>query len=373
MKKKIHIALVGGQTMPIFLGIKESSPDEVLLVHSKKSQSEAKHIKELCSEKCQLLEFPPVDYEAIKISVESLLDRLTDDEITINLSGGTKPWALLFALQTQRMENVTLLYIDQNGICYDYTQQKKWRSKGLSMKEIMLYNGQPAERHTLLDDYTEDDFKAMRAIKAIRQYNFKEFKELTTPRKEGQIKINNQSKGTLRTSNSSYIEWDKNENRVTLSLYGRSGFKESTYESPHIMQIIFNSGWFEYEVAQMISQWEYAKEVWLNNIYPYNNKLPKNEIDVIINTGYKLLMVECKTQIYDNTDIDKFNTAAKNYGGLGSKAIFITDAKMRPEAIEKCSDSHILSFSMKNFNNHHSAQETLFQLLNQELFYTNTR
>lgn len=373
MKKKVHIALVGGQTMPVILGIKESFPDKVILVHSEKSASEAKHIENLCSEECNLQEFPPVDYDAIKVSVNKLLHKLTDDEITINLSGGTKPWALSFALQTQGMKNVTLLYIDQNSICYNYTQQEKWACKGLNMEELMQYNGQLAKSHILLDDYTEDDLDTLQAIKAIRQYNFNDFNRLTIPGKDGQKKIKNQSKGTFHTSNGSYIEWDKKENYITLSLNGKYGFKENTFESPHIMQIIFNSGWFEYEVAQMVSKWKYAKEIWLNTIYPYNNKYPKNEIDIIVNTGYKLIMIECKTQIYDNTDIDKFNTAVKNYGGLGSKALFITDAKMKPEAIEKCSDNHILSFSMKDFENRQSAQESLFQLLDKELFYINTK
>ena len=74
----------------------------------------------------------------------------------------------------------------------------------------------------------------------------------------------------------------------------------------------------------MLSSWEYAKEIIMNANFPYKNNNPKNEIDIIVNTGNRLLFVECKTQINDITDIDKFRTAVKNYGGMGCKALFIT-------------------------------------------------
>ena len=40
----VHIALVGGQTYPVYLGIAETSPDRVILVHSESSLAEAQRI-----------------------------------------------------------------------------------------------------------------------------------------------------------------------------------------------------------------------------------------------------------------------------------------------------------------------------------------
>jgi len=37
---KVNISLVGGQTYPVYLGIAESKPDKVILIHSEKSKGE---------------------------------------------------------------------------------------------------------------------------------------------------------------------------------------------------------------------------------------------------------------------------------------------------------------------------------------------
>lgn len=42
--KRLHIALVGSQTYPIYLGIKEMKADEVVLVHSSSTKKEAERI-----------------------------------------------------------------------------------------------------------------------------------------------------------------------------------------------------------------------------------------------------------------------------------------------------------------------------------------
>lgn len=373
MAKKIHIALVGGQSMPVFLSIRETSPDEIILIHSVNSQRSVQHIESCFPNKCHQKELDPVDYEAITTAVRELLETYRQDEITINLSGGTKPWALSFALQAQGMNNVSLLYIDQNGVCYDYTHHKKWTSHDLDMRSLMQFNGQWPETHTSLKDYTDADMNVLHQVKTFRRYNYKDFNLLTIPDKSWKKTLNNQQKGSHETQNGSYIKWDKTANCVSLSMQGRWGYKNRTFESPHVFQIVFNSGWFEYEIAQMVSKWKYAKEVWLNVVYPYNNKLPKNEIDIVVSTGYKLLMIECKTQIFDNTDIDKFHTAVKNYGGMGCKALFITEARMTSQAKEKCADSDIMPFSLQEHQDRATPQEVLFLQLNKELFNINTK
>jgi hypothetical protein len=71
-------------------------------------------------------------------------------------------------------------------------------------------------------------------------------------------------------------------------------------------------------------QWKRAKQIWLNTeLTQWDNERTLNEIDIIVETGEKLLFVECKTQVYDATDVDKFNNAVKSYGGVASKRIFL--------------------------------------------------
>lgn len=70
----------------------------------------------------------------------------------------------------------------------------------------------------------------------------------------------------------------------------------------------------------------------------------KNEVDVIVNTGQKLLFVECKTKITNITDIDKFASVVRNYGGDGSKSLFVTMFEMNEQQKEKCNDNKIANY-----------------------------
>jgi hypothetical protein len=93
-----------------------------------------------------------------------------------------------------------------------------------------------------------------------------------------------------------------------------------------------------------------------------------NEVDIIVNTGKKLLFVECKTQVFNSIDIDKFATVIRNYGGLGSKGLLVTDAKLRSNVKEKCNKSGILTFSFKNtYNFNVNPKKLLFKLENEWL------
>ncbi len=111
----------------------------------------------------------------------------------------------------------------------------------------------------------------------------------------------------------------------------------------------------------------------MNCHFPSRQGLEKNEVDIIINAGSKILFVECKTQITKNIDIDKFRSVVKTYGGIGSKALFVTDASMSELARQKCEDHGILTFSLKDYSNQEVAQKELFKMLDEQLFVINTK
>ena len=97
-------------------------------------------------------------------------------------------------------------------------------------------------------------------------------------------------------------------------------------------------------MAEILSRWTKTKELVSNLIIEYADGLAKNEIDMVVNTGSKLVFVECKTAVFDIKDIDKFHNVAKLCGGLGAKAILITFHKPNARILEKCADNHMLTF-----------------------------
>ena len=124
----------------------------------------------------------------------------------------------------------------------------------------------------------------------------------------------------------------------------------------------------------MLSKWDKAKEICLNCRFSSKIDLDKNEVDIIINTGKKILFVECKTQINSSTDIDKFRSVVKGYGGMGSKGLFVTDAKMSDFNREKCEERKILPFSIETAKQWALAPEKALALfLDTDLFNINTK
>jgi hypothetical protein len=228
--------------------------------------------------------------------------------------------------------------------------------------QFRLFNNIPKNYISFID-YTDEDKKACEEIKKIRNYEIEEFNKITN--------INNyQFKPTQRGS---YIKKLDN-NKYEICLKKKNGAAQNiTVSSAHIKNLLFNSGWFEYQVASLLSQWKYAKEIRLNCVFKTVQNLDKNEIDIIINTGIKLLFVECKTQIFDNTNIDKFHNSVRVYGGLASKALLVTDAIMRNTAIEKCKDNDVLHFSLQDQSRTLSIEKALFMQLESALFEINPK
>ncbi len=372
---KTHIALVGGQPLPIYLGIQTFDPEQVILIHSEQTREEAERIATevptSTSVTFRLLD--PVDLTAIlKVAEDCAAKVRKTDTVSVNVSGGTKPWALAFFTFFSKLEQATVVYIDQNCRVWDFSTGINHLVE-FEMDVLFRLYGNPLTDYTAFKDYTKQDLQMLSKVKRLRSFNHSEFYEVTKPFEK------NPSTSMSTTKVGSSLQWDSSSDAFVIHLKNKKGkvFSERL-SSPHIRQLLLNTGWFEYEVATVLAKWDKQKEIRMNCLFPTKNRpnpkeLPKNEIDIIVDTGTKLLFVECKTQVYNNTDIDKFNSAVKNYGGMGSKAILITEGKLAPKAIEKCKDYDILHFSFSQEMLGQDPATMLFLLLNHELFNINPK
>lgn len=376
---KVHITLVGGQPVPVYHGIIATQPDKVVFIYSKSTATVVYKLKReihiSIDEQEPLSETDPL---LITERANQLLSTYKDDEITLNISSGLKSWTVLFCRVFDAIPNASIVYMDQNNMLWNYRTMQSLHNFEFDMDVIFRLLGNPLTHFTPLSEYTEKDNEVLKKLIAARKYNCGNFNKLTTIlTKEWENKIL-QNTGCLTLSDSNYVEWEKPDFvRIVLSTKSY-GTQEFTMESPHAVSLAFHTHWFEYKIASMLSHWKYAKDIRLNCVFPSQGNIkstqfPKNEIDIIVNTGTKILFVECKTQINNSTDIDKFRTAVKNYGGMGSKAIFITDNMMNALQIEKCNESGIIHFSLQDKSLAPDKEQELFKLLEQELFNINTK
>lgn len=360
----IHITLVGGQPIPVYLGIQYAQADKVLFICSAQTRNEVKRVNAEIKTPSEIKEFDPVNLKKIATQVENLTKNLQSSEISINISSGTKPWAYYFASLFAQHPKATLFYVDQNNKVWNLTHRTH-QTVELDMDVRFRLHDNPLKKYQTLEKYDKEDFIAIQAIRKIRKFKFDTFTQLI-------LSFSKQPNLSVHTTkNNSTLKWNKKDRKFSIQLYKQNGKMQSVIiHSPNVYHLIHNSGWFELEVAQMLNEWKYTKEMRLNCVFPTQTNSPKNEIDIIIDTGTKLLFVECKTQIRNETDIDKFAATVKVYGGSGSKALLVTDALMHNKAKEKCHDNGILSFSLEN---HKDAKKTLFEMLEKELFNINPK
>ena len=382
---KVHITLIGGQAMPVYIGIKESDASLFVLIHSSRTEAIADIIeKDIKEEKPQVstrkILMDSSDIVKIKSGMTEVLNSYNDCLIEANITGGTKPWSIALAMQASERRNVTLFYIDQNCKIFNYhdlTEKTIDCIEG-GISQILKYNLNQSQSHNDFESYTQEDYGLLDKIKAVRKKYPRIFNELTIPNKTNKNRFSNNLVDHLYdSSRCSEIYWDRRNGKsqevrmLFMDKFGRE--EEVMLTSPHAFDLVTSSGWFEYEVAAMFKSWPKCKEIWMNVKFPYKNNNPKNEIDIIVNTGNKLLFIECKTQIFDNTDIDKFASAVKNYGGMGTKALFITREPMSDLAIEKCNTNGVMEYSVLNERHCPNGKKKLFEMLNDSLFDSNTK
>lgn len=355
--RKVHISLVGKETVPVYLGIKEAEPDLVFLICSPNTKTEAKRVaKQFPNMEIKTIEFEPMDLEKIFSDIKILEQQFKDDDIiSLNLVGGTKFWSLAFYSVFTLKENVTINLIDQQNNLWDFSTQT-FKQLEFDITKVFELNGNPLTKYTRFDEYTSEDFVIVNDIyQQIRRTNFEDFNKLTSPIDNKNKNELNRNKGELSLSSGSKVSWLKPDYAV-IYLCKKNRYVNEIRDfklcSPHSVDILFNTHWFEVKVAQLLSKIYKAENIYLNCVFRFKNvNTDKNEVDIIVNAGEKLLFVECKTQIKNTTDIDKFATVVRNFGGKSSKALFVTDTKISLPAIEKCKESNIAFFSLDDYRN----------------------
>lgn len=366
----IHIALVGGQATPVYQGIMYTNPDGVILIHSTQTETEANRINAEIMIECELIKFNPVDLQQISDAVIKLKNGFsTNNHITINVGGGTKPWSIIFYEYFRKEANAQLFYIDQNNLMWDLKTNEK-SEVGFDMDVQFRLLGNELKRYQKIDNYTVADKDMISEIRKLRQFNYQDFHEIT----DYLSRYRNQTTAIAQFGSGSVITWKRADKCFEVVMRKKNGdMLRKTLASEHVRDLVLNTGWFEYEIALLLASWDKTKQLRMNCTFPTKQGSPKNEIDIIVNTANKLLFVECKTQIKKETDIDKFASAVKVYGGLGSKALFVTDTPMSEKAQEKCDDHGIMTFSLQNNVFNLPVESLLFKMLDSELFNLNAK
>lgn len=370
--RKVHITLVGGQPVPVYIGIKDDGQaNTVVLICSQQSREEAGRIKEQFPKRNMIIrECHPVNLVDIENVANQLKEEFFDYEKTINLTSGTKLWSLTFFRVFHQYENAHFVYVDQTNLITDILAKEAHLGKIDTFTRFELY-GSPLTAFRSLDEYDEEDFRVLKEIENTRKKNSWEFYQLTKEQGEG---------GKLTTEKGSTLEYSQKEQWAKMRLMTFKGCYTKEFQSRHLFDMLFNSGWFELKTAKELRKNNQIGNIWLNCEFADAEGNPKNEIDIIAELGNRLMFVECKTMIHDTTDIDKFRSALRNFSGTSSTGVFVTNDRPNAKnlsryehAMEKCKDNAILTFNFSLWKDDPTRRPTLGKLINEQVLTQNKR
>lgn len=361
----VQVALVGGQPAPVYNGITYYNPDKVILVCSKQTHQEAERIKAEFTEIAEIKVMDPVNIVEISNETETLANSLSNDEVYVNISGGTKSWSFYFSRVFGERSNAHIFYIDQNNTIWNFTDKTSNQANfDLNLDVQFRLYGNPLKEYKRISDFAEDDLEVLSKIYKIRKFNLQDFGSL--------MRQYSEYSNEFDLGNGSLLSWNDKKQQIEITLVNKSRPTMcEILKSTHIRQLLTKYTWFELEIAHSFDNWKFVKEVRMNCIFKFKNKSAKNEIDCIVNLGNKILFVECKSRITTITDIDKFKNAVKVYGGSGCKALFITIDPIPGDALEKCHDSNIIPFCIEQNGGIDSYRTALFSLLENEVVNLN--
>ena len=146
---------------------------------------------------------------------------------------------------------------------------------------------------------------------------------------------------------------------LLLRNLGSKGKPTINLKSKHIIKLFFNATWWELQVAKEIANWPGLKELLINCVLPFktDKESRKNEIDILISTGKRLIFVECKSGNVRQEDINKMKVIKQTYGGVISKSILVSRFLPNATILEKCKELEIDVFlHMLSVINKHSEQ-----------------
>lgn len=325
--KKIHIALVSKETLPVFYMINELEPDRVYLVGTNETIQYMETIEKVAQRKgivCIQQTTSPNDMQETVDVCERIHESNEGDEFSYNLTGGTKLMAFGALICAQRYKaqvfyTETTSYVDVNEM------KRKHLTKMLDTNTIIKLQGQNVKNKQV---YQFDPLRT-ECAKVIRDFVDNNNGAFSTLVSVYQNKINQAKKNKKELEFNEYedeengISYRYSDGRIVVRLNGVEAFS-SDYEDALMM--FFEGRWWETLVADEIAKWKDDDwEMWTNVTFRPNQKTfkDKNEIDILVNIGNTLLFVECKSGFFNQDNIYKLNSVCQTYGSYKSKSCII--------------------------------------------------
>ena len=248
-----QIVLLGGQLLPVYIGVIERKPKVLHILYTKETfRLKARLVKEIQNVRVLDYQIDPYDYNSIQETVTTIICNNEDVTFELNLTSGTK----LMALASQKVFNnldCFSFYIDQNRNIIDLSDGAKSKiSSTISAKVFLSLSGHNTFSSTTLKSFTKEELNLASSIFELRKNKsgigelFKLFRSLKVDSNSEQFSFKNSKHEISWLNNILSVKAAK----FNLNTKGKNAFK-----------ILTTGLWWEITVASAISSWKSAREV----------------------------------------------------------------------------------------------------------------
>lgn len=341
MSKNIQIALVSKETLPVFYIINEFRPDEVFLVGTEETTREMEQIERSAAKMgsvCHRLITKADDMAYTMKQCENVHERCGDNACyCYNLTCGTKLMAF-GALMCAQKHQAQVVYSDISTYTNFATMQRMPMQHMLTTEMIIALQGQKIKSR----DVYRYDAERTKSASEVRKFVLRNFQAYSVL-----IKYYNKNKQLPNPYNDRKVNYRRSGGELVIEYDDIEVFSSDYHDA---FSMVFEGRWWETLVADAVSRWADGRyEVWTNVRFEPKaeaERYDKNEVDVLVNIGNRLLFVECKSGMFDQDNLYKLSSVSHTYGSYKSKSVIVSfrENVIRPDLEEKAREMHVKLF-----------------------------
>lgn len=337
--KEVHITLLGKENLPLYYPIIEFNSEEVYVLGSRQNLAVAHNLKKVLEEKgllCKVYcDINAFDIKSIISKCEEIHSKIGNDcNVTYNITGGTKIMAI-GAYIVAKQHKARIIYTDSVA-CIDLDTYSSVPLNGkVDNKTIFRLQGQLLKSY----DTTAPDKETLNASNKIACF-INENRRLFN-------QLRRQYVSKTLSALSVTEEYEYKYNPASMSVCIKDNTATTLLDICHhdALKLLFEGRWWEALVADAIFRWSDGRyEIWRNVTFNPRDMearlkdFDKNEIDILVNTGNKLLFVECKSGDVTQDNINKMSVIRQNYGSDKSKSVLVSQF-LRSDLREKIEET----------------------------------
>lgn len=317
--KKIQIALVSKEALPVFYIINEFTPDVIYLLATNETEYVTANIEKTVKRRgieCEKRIVPANNMNECRILCEQIHQENGNDcEYLYNLTCGTKLMAIGTLLCAQA-HNAKIVYTDTTTYVDFETMEHKPITRFLDTETIIKIQGQKVKEKTIYK-YNPLRTECAEEIKNFIINHRKTYSILSSYyRKNEQLP---------RIFHSDKVHYERNHGNIAIEEDDVEVFS-SNY--PETFKMLFEGRWWETLIADAVYKWTgEGHDIWTNVMFNPTENAPsenvKNEIDVLVNINNTLLFIECKSGVFSQDNIYKLKSVRETYGSYKSKGVII--------------------------------------------------